>query len=233
MKCGNNRSGRWFFMTTLLLALCFAVAVVAGAQAPAAPKTAPAAPEKAVKPAPEKKALTPEQEEERAKEFAVCSPEFPGEQIAEMMDFVEVISKDLPGKLKPILLKCELVVNNQLLAFVEELQQEIAEATFDSEEQEKRFLEEKAKEVEVQVLLAQKPVKEADLKKLVAEIFDIRQQNMKDQVAEMEKDASELKRRVEERQKLKDQIVERKVKEITGEPPQTAAEKEAEKLAWD
>lgn len=232
MRCSKSGSGHVLFLTTLLVAMCFAIALIADAQSPPM-KSAPTAQEKGAKPAMEKKAQPPEQEAEKAKEYAVCSPEFPGEQIAEMMEFAEIVSKDLPGKLKPVLLKCDLSVNNQLLAFIEDLQQQIAEASFENEEQEKRFLQEKAKEVEIQVLLAQKPAKEAEVKKLVADIFEIRQQNMKDQLGEMEKDAAELKKRVEERQKLKDQIVERKAKEIVGEPLQTPAEKEAEKLAWD
>lgn len=242
MKC-EKKGGRLLFVATLLIALCFAISIVADAQKPSAPpKGAPVTSEKAGPPAPEKKgqqAMPGEQkgaQAEKGAEYAACSPEFPGEQIAGLVDFVGVLSSDLPGKLKPVLLNCDLAINNQLLGFLEDMQREIADAEFENEDQEKRFLGEKAKEVEIQLLLVQKPVKESEVKKLVAEIFELRQKSMNDQVAFLEKEAADLKKRLEERKKLKDQIVERKLKEITSEEPPKRVEGGSsgdDKLAWD
>jgi hypothetical protein len=241
MKCLKKGSEHLLFLTTLLIALCFSITIIANAEKPAPPsKAAPAAPEKAGPTTPEKKgqpvAQPGDAQTKKGAEFAACSPQFPGEQIADMMGFVASLSTDLPGKLKPILLKCDIDVNGQLLGLLEDLQQQVADAQFDNEDQEKKFLDEKAREVEVQILLTQKPFKEAELKKLVGDLFEIRQKDMKDEAAGLEKEAANLKKRVEERQKVKDQIVERKLKEMTSETPPKAAEggpPGEDKLSWD
>jgi hypothetical protein len=233
MKCLEKGSGHLLFLTTLLIALCFSITIIANAEKPApSPKAGPTTPEKKGQPV----AKPGDAQAKKGAEYAACSPQFPGEQIADMMGFVASLSPDLPDKLKPILLKCDVDVNGQLLGMLEDLQQQVADAQFDNEDQEKRFLDEKAREIEIQVLLTQKPVKEAELKKLVADIFEIRQNNMKDEAAGLEKEAANLKKRVEERQKAKDQIVERKLKEMTSETPPKAAEggpPGEDKLSWD
>jgi len=244
MKCCKKESGHLFFLTTLLIALCFSITIVAYAEKPTPPsKGTPAAPEKAGPPSLDKKdqpAMPKEKgaaEAEKGMEYAACSPEFPGEQITEMMSFVESLSPDLPGKLKIVVLQCDFNVNGRILGFLEHLQQQVAEAQFGNEDQEKRFLDEKAKEVEIELLLTQKPLKETELKKLVADVFEIRQKNMAAEAASLEKEAADLKKRVEERQKLRDQIVERKVKEVAaGEATQKAPEGGApdrDNLSWD
>jgi hypothetical protein len=233
MKCLEKGSGHLLILTTLLIALCFSITIMANAEKPApSPKAGPTTPEKKGQPV----AKPGDAQAKKGAEYSACSPQYPGEQIADMMSFTASLSPDLPGKLKPILLKCDVDVNGQLLGLLEDLQQQVADAQFDNEDQEKRFLDEKAREIEIQILLTQKPVKEAELKKLVADIFEIRQQNMKDEAAGLEKEAANLKKRVEERQKAKDQIVERKLKEMTSETPPKPAEGSPpgeDKLSWD
>jgi hypothetical protein len=242
MKCCKKETGHLFFVATLLIALCFAITMVADAQKPAPPaKGAPAAPEKAGTPSMEKTNQPATQEKggaeaEKGMEYAACSPQFPGEQIAEMMEFASSLSSELPGKLRAIVMQCDFNTNSRILGILENLQGQVAESQFETEDQEKRFLAEKAKEVEIELLLTQKPIKEAELKKLLSDIFEIRQKNMTDEAAALEKEAADLKKRVDERQNLKDQIVERKSKEISGETSKKAAEggtPERDKLSWD
>ncbi|HMK34300.1 MAG TPA: hypothetical protein VK463_04475 [Desulfomonilaceae bacterium] len=244
MKYGTNGSGgRAIVCVVALAALCFfcVTAMTAHAQQPASPsKQQPGAQEKAKSQVPAKAAQPQPVEQaagtdQKGDDYAACSPVFPGEQIAEMMNFVAVLSADLPGKLRPIVLKCDFAVNSQILGFLENLQEEIADAEFQNEDQEKNFLAEKAKEVEIQLALVQKPVNESEIKKLVGDIFEFRQKSMRNHAADLEKEAADLKKRVEEREKLKDQIVEKKAKEISAEAPQTAGAGPSadDKLSWD
>jgi hypothetical protein len=168
-------------------------------------------------------------------EYAVCSPDYSDKQILAMAKFVGQLSPELVLKVRPILLKCDFKVNDRLLTTIAEIQDEMDEIEFTSPEQEKEFRQEKAKEIEIQVVLTQKPVNQAELKKLVGDLFEIRQRSMKSALADLEKEAELLKKRIEERQKLKDGITERKAKEIvSGEQPESD-DKEPPKdpLAWD
>jgi hypothetical protein len=235
MKCRKKEGARLVFVTMLLIALCFSITFVANAQKPVPPsKGAPATQEKKAQPAAQQGQGGAQAQ--KGAEYAACSPDFPAAQIADLMDFVATLSKDLPGKLKPVLLKCDVDVNRQLLGFLADMQQNMGDVQFENEDQEKRFLNEKAKEVEVQLVMVQEPIKEAELKKLMSDLFDIKQQDMKDEAAGLEKEAAAIKKRVEERQKLKDQIVDRKLKEMTSENPPKPAEGAAageDKLSWE
>jgi hypothetical protein len=246
MKCWNKEGGYMLSVIVPLIALCFLFSTAASAQKHARQVKGTPAPEK-VSPA---NAKTNEQaakpmeeggpEAKKGMEYAACSPDFPGEQIDQLLNFAASLSPDLPNKLKPILMKCDFGVNDQLLGVLERAQEQVAQSQFDNKDQEKRFLHEESEEVEIQLLLAQKPVKEAEVTKLVGDLFDIKQKNMKDEAASLKKQAADLKKRIEERQKLKDQIVARKVKEISSPAPQPAAQAEEEgppskpdKLSWD
>jgi hypothetical protein len=174
-------------------------------------------------------------------EYAMCSPSFPGEQVAVLMQFVKFLAPDLVPKLRSLLLKCDVELNNLLLAFIEDLQEEIASSEFDSDEQQQLFLTEKAKELEIQLVLLQKPVNQEELKKLVSEQFDLRHKRMQAHLTDLEKEVAALKQRVHEREDLKDQIVAQRVKDILDMPRQRAAKEETskeeasmdDKLFWD
>ncbi len=205
----------------------------------------PMATQEKMMPQPKAGAPSPGQEmagppKDKVEEFAVCSPAFPGEQIVEMMEFTAKLSPKAAEKLRPILLKCDLDVNNELLGFLEDMQNEVADAQFDNEEQEKLFLAEKGKEIEAQLAVVQKPVNEGDLKMVVSELFDMKQASLKGHLADLEKETEQVKKRIAEREKLKGQIVDRKIKEMASSVEQPAQQKaQGEKaqaedpLDWD
>lgn len=171
---------------------------------------------------------------EPGEEYAACSPNYSGEEIKAVEAFLAEFSQDLAMKTKQILLECDFRVNDRLLAFIKELQEEMADIEFASAEEEKEYRQEKAKEVEVQIALSKQPVDEAGLKKLVGELFDLRQKGMKSELADLEKQAEMLKKRIAERQQLKDKIVDRKTQELAGGAgPTEGEEAPTDPLAWD
>jgi hypothetical protein len=236
-------------MIAMLLSLVFCLALAAHAeQKPATKSTAPAiekAPpgtpsattQKGAAPPPEKQSsqAVPGKtgsKEETAEEYAACSPDFPGEQVMQLMEFAGQISPDLAQRLRTIILKCDFDINNQLLGLLQEIRDEVSDTDFPDAEQQKKFLQTKAKEVELQILLSQKPVNEAEVKNLVDQLFDLRQQEMKDALVDLKKDADTLEKRIDEREKLKSQIVEKKMKEIiSGEEAREG--KSSDKLSWE
>lgn len=192
----------------------------------------------------EKKSAQPEQKTtaaattsaEPGEEYAACSPVYSGKEISAMESFLRELSPELGAKVKPILLKCDFKVNDQLLTTIAAVQEEMGETDFLNPEEEADFRQEKAKEIEIQVLLSQQPVNQAELKKLVTELFEIRQKSLNSELADLEKQAEMLKKRIEERKKLKDQITDRKVKElVSGEPPASEGKEPPppDPLAWD
>jgi hypothetical protein len=195
---------------------------------PAADKTTP--PEKKEAPASQKEGA---HSGDKTADYDSCSPVFPGEQIAQMMAFAKALSPDLPDKLRPILLKCDVEVNNQLLEFIEAQQLKVSALEFRDEEQELDFLAEIAKEIEIELLLTEKPVKEAELKKLVTELFDIVQKRLTVHAVDLDLELGELKKRIEERKNLKDRIVDKKIESIKDRGKQDRMEKPGDSLFWD
>ncbi len=170
----------------------------------ATPGTQPAAPDPAATKAP---IDAPEQ-------YAACSPQFPAEQIADMVAFVAQISPELPDKVRPILLKCDLNVNSQLLEFLERIQEEVALVEFDDDAQEKLYLQEKTKQIEAELILLNKPINDANLKLVVGQLFELRQQGLKQYIERIQKDLDEAKTRVAKRESNKEKIVDKKAKEL-------------------
>jgi predicted metal-dependent hydrolase len=150
-----------------------------------------------------------------------------------MMMFAKALSPELPGKLRPILLKCDVEVNNRLLEFIETLQLQVSALEFRNEEQERDFLAEKTKEIEIELLLTEKPVKEAELKKLVTELFDIVQKRLRVHAADLDLEAKELKKRIEERDSLKDRIVDKRIQNLKDRQKQGQVGKTGDRLSWD
>ncbi len=230
MKYDKGINRYLLILTALTFVLCCSFPLVSDAQKPAPQKKAgdPAA-DKATPP--EKKDAPATQGE--GADYDLCSPVFPGEQIAQMMTFAKALSPELPGKLRPVLLKCDVDVNNQLLGFIEALQLEVSALEFLDEGHQLAFLEEKAKEIEIELLLTEKPVKEAELKKLVTELFDLVQKRLKVHAADLDLEAKELTKRIEERDNLKDRIVDKKVQSIKDRGKQGQVEKSDDTLSWD
>jgi hypothetical protein len=238
MRCGKIAS----ILVSLVLALCLAGGMCLAQQKPATPAPAPPAAAKDQQPAAGQIGgkTTPEQ----AKEFAACSPAFPGEQISEMMEFAVSLSPELPAKLKPVLMKCDFEVNNRILAFIEDAQEELASLPADDPEAQKMLTQTKAKEMETELILAVKPVNEKELQRVVGDLFEIRNNAMKARLKDLEEETKEIKARLDERKQMKDQIVGKKMKELTSdEPPQQAmsgapgskpeAAPKPDKLSWD
>ena len=147
--CDRGINRYLIIVTALALVLCCSFPLVSDAQQPAPEKKA-GDPAKDKATPPEKKDAPASQEEgaplgEEGADYDSCSPVFPGEQIAQMMMFAKALSPELPGKLRPILLKCDVEVNNRLLEFIETLQLQVSALEFRNEEQERDFLAEKAK----------------------------------------------------------------------------------------
>jgi hypothetical protein len=227
-----------FSLITLLILSVAGPAAAQKADKPAAPQEK-AAPQPKVA-APGQAAESPGAPADKMEEFAVCTPAFPAEQIVEMLEFTKKLSPQAAEKMRPILLQCDFNVNNQLLGFLEDLQNEVADTQFDNEEQEKLFLSEKGKEIEAQITLLQKPVNDAELKKVVSDLFDMKQATLKGHLADLEKEADQVKKRIAEREKLKSQIIDRKTKEMAApmeQPPQQKAQDQqpqaSDPLAWD
>jgi hypothetical protein len=232
---GINR--RLLIVTALTLVLCWSFLLISdakqpapqqGAGDPAADKATP--PEKKGTPASQKEAAPPG---EKGTDYDACSPVYPGEQIAQMMTFAKALSPELPGKLRPILLKCDVDVNNQILEFMEALQLEVSSLEFQNEQQEIDFLAEKAKEIEIELLLTEKPVKEAELKKLVTDLFYLLQKRLKVHAEDLDLEAKELKKRIEERENMKDQIVDKKIQGIKDMEKQGQVRKPGDLPSWE
>jgi hypothetical protein len=219
----------------LAVALLFVCSLVAEAQQKGAAdkKGAPAASSEAAKP--DVKAPAPATTGQPGDEYAGCSPDYDSEEIKAMEAFVAELSPDLTPKFKAILLKCDFKANDELLGLITSLQEDMADMEFASAEQEKEYRQEKAKEVEVQIILSQRPVDQAALKKLVGELFDLRQKGMQYELEDLEKQVELLKKRVAERQQLKDKIIDRKAKELTAgeQPAAEGKEPPPDPLSWD
>jgi hypothetical protein len=229
-----TKTGQLFAIVAVVAALLFVCSLVAEAQQKGAPekKGAPAAAPEAKKAEP--KAPAPSTPAESGEEFAACSPDYSSDEIAEMAVFLAEFSPDLAAKFKPIVLKCDFKVNDNLLGAIAEVQEEMADMEFVNAQQEKEYRQEKTKEIEIQIALAQQPVNQADLKKLVGELFDLRQRSMKAELVDLEKQVEALKKRIEEREKLKDKIAERRAKELAvGETHETEVKEPVDPLAWD
>jgi hypothetical protein len=184
---------------------------------------------------PEQRAMTETTPADPVEKYATCSPDYSGREIFAMEQFLSAFSPELVEKMKPILLKCDFKVNDQLLTTVAAVKEEKAETEFANAEQEKEFLQAKGKEIAVQIVLSQQPVDRTELKKLLEELFEIRQNGMKSELASLEKQAALLKKRIDERKKLKDRITDRKAKELTQREHPKAAGKGpvTDPLAWD
>ncbi len=230
-----TRTGQLFAIVAIAAVLLFVCSLVAEAQQKGAPekKAAPAAGPEAKKP--EQKAPAPSTPAEPAEEYAACSPDYSGDEIVAITEFVAEFSPDLAAKFRPILLKCDFKVNDNLLGFIAELQEEMSDMEFATPEQEKEFRQEKAKEIEIQMALNQQPVNQAELKKLVGDLFELRQKGMKAELADLEKQAETLKKRIEEREKLKDKIAEQRAKELAAslDQSETEGKEPADPLSWD
>jgi hypothetical protein len=230
-----TKTSLFFAIGILAVALLFVCSLVAEAQQKGAPekKGAPAAAPQAAKP--DVKAPAPSTTGQPGDEYAGCSPDYASEEIKAMEAFVAELSPELTPKFKAILLKCDFKANDDLLGYISSLQEDMADMEFANAEQEKEYRQEKAKEVEVQIVLSQKPVDQAELKKLVGDLFDLRQKGMQFELADLEKQVELLKKRVGERQQLKDKIVDRKAKELTaGEQPEAEGkEPPPDPLGWD
>jgi hypothetical protein len=57
------------------------------------------------------------------------------------------------------------------------------------------------------------------LRQKLDEIFELKQQNRRDEIAQFEQELEQLKQRVERRAQLKDEIIERRVQRLVGEGP--------------
>jgi hypothetical protein len=237
MKCDKGTNRYPLIVTALILVLCCSFPLASGAQQPAPQKEAGDSAVDNATPPQKKDAAAPQEEGappgQTGADYDSCSPVFPGEQIAQMLTFAKALSPELPGKLRPILLKCDVDVNNQLLEFIETLQLQVSALEFRNEEQEMDFLAEKAKEIEIELLLTEKPVKEAELKKRVTELFDIIQKRLTVHAADLDLEAKELKKRIEERENLKDQIVDKKIQHIKDRVKQGQVRKPGDTLSWD
>lgn len=225
-----TKAGQFFVVAAFAASLLLMSNAALAAEKKAAPQKGSEAKTAEQKAAPA--ATTPT---ESGEEYAACSPEFSDEQIVSITQFLKELSPELVPKIRAILLKCDFKVNDDLLSTLTSVQEEMAGTEFGSPEQERAFREEKIKEIEIQMVLTQKPVNQAELKKLVGELFEMRQKGMKSELADLEKQADLLKKRIEERQKLKEQITDRKAKELASgahsaeegkEPPQ-------DPLSWD
>lgn len=184
-------------------------------------------------PAPDAKAANAPIDE--PEQYAACSPAFPAEQIADIVAFVANISPELPDKVRPILLKCDLEVNTQLLEFLERIQEEVAAVEFDDDEQEKLYLQEKAKQIEAELILLSKPINEANLKQVVGQLFELRQQGLKQYIDRIQKDLDEAKQRVDKREQNKQKIVDKKAQELIDiiERTSKSAGSEDDDMDWD
>jgi hypothetical protein len=218
------KSGQFF----LLVAVAAALLVLCNLALAAEKKAAPAAVSEAKHS--EQKATA-----DSVEEYAACSPEYSDKQIQDITKFISELSPGLVPKMREILLRCDFKVNNDLLGTLTSVQEELAGMDFSNAEQAKEFRQEKSKEIEIQIALAQTPVNQGELKKLVGELFDFRQRSMKHELADLEKQAEMLKKRIEERQKLKEQITDRKIKEIaTGAHSSPEGKEPAhDPLSWD
>lgn len=222
-----TKTGQLFAIGVLAVALFFACSLVAEAQQKAAPATKKGE-TKAPTPAPVTTGGS-------AEEYSGCSPDYSAEEIKAMEEFVADLAPDLVSKLKPILLKCDFKVNDELLNFITALQEEMADMEFDNDEQEKEYRLEKSRELAVHIALSQQPVDQAELKKLVGELFDIRQKTLKADLADLEKQVEMLKKRIAEREQLKDKIIDQKMKDLAAGAQAETEGKEppTDPLAWD
>lgn len=211
-----------------LVAVTAALLVLCGVALAAEKKAAPAAVSEA-KSSEQKQAVQP------GEDYAACSPEYSSDQILTITKFLEELSPGLVPKVREILLRCDFKANDDLLSTITAVQEELAGTEFANAEQAKEFRQEKIKEIEIQVALAQNPINQEDLKKLVDELFDFKQRSLKYELADVEKQAQLLKKRIDERQKLKEQIRDRKIKELTSGARSAPEGKEPaqDPLSWD
>lgn len=238
MKYDKGIKGRLLLVVTALtFVMCCSFPLLSDAQQTTPQKKAAAPAVDKVTPSDKKDGPASKEEEapagEKGADYDLCSPVFPGEQIAQMMTFAKALSPELPVKLRPILLKCDADVNNRLLAFMEALQLEVSALEFCNEEQQLDFLAEKVKEIEIELLLTDNPVKEAELKKLVTELFDLEQKRLKVHAVDLDLETKALKKKIEERDNLKDRIVDEKIQDIKDREKQGQVRKPGDKPSRD
>jgi len=213
MKCRVHRIGSFSFWAVIILALAINYGFAAEPKAKAGPS-------KVVAPENEKGAKAGE--DETAK-YAICSPKYSSQQIAALIKFVEGFSPETTPKLDAILLRADFQVNCRLLDFIAALKSQLEQSKFTNPEDKKLFEQEKVKELQIHVAIFEPTINEKEVKKLVSDLFEIRQKSL-------ERLADRLKKRVGEREKLKDQIVEQKVKELVGG---TKSSRAGDSLKWD
>ncbi len=224
-----TRTGLVLAIATVAAALLCVCSVATAAEK----KAAPTAVSEAKKP--EQKAPAATVAAEPGEEYAACSPDHSDKEILAATKFLGELSPELVVKVRTILLKCDFKVNDDLLNAIGAVQEEMAGTEFANAEQAKEFRQEKTNEIEIQIALIQKPVDQAELKKLVGNLFEIRQRSMKAELADLERQAELLKKRIEERQKLKAQITDRRVKDLVSgqQRPTEGEEPPHDPLSWD
>ena len=193
-----TKAGQFFAVAAVAVSLLLVCNAALAAEKKAAPQTASEAKTSEQKAAPA--ATTPA---EQGEDYAACSPEFSDEQITGATSFLKDLSPELVPKVREVLLQCDYKVNDDLLTTLTSIQEELAGMEFGSAEQESEFRREKIKEIEIQVALAQKPVNQGELKKLVGDLFEMRQKGLKAELADLEKQggcAQEADRRTAETQ---------------------------------
>ncbi|MFC1836115.1 hypothetical protein ACFL2Q_15580 [Thermodesulfobacteriota bacterium] len=169
----DTKTGQFFPIVAVAAALLFVCGLATAAEQKGTPekKVAPAAAKEAKKP--EQKVMATTRSAEAAEKYATCSPDYSGREIMAMEAFLSELWPGLVVKIQPILLKCDFKVNDRLLTTVAAVEAEMSEIEFANAEQEKEFLQEKGKEIAVEIVLSRQPVDRTELKKLLGELFDI------------------------------------------------------------
>lgn len=149
-----------------------------------------------------------------------CSKKYAPDAIAVLIKFAKGLSADSAKRFEETFKKCDVKVNDQMLDLLDAMRVK-ADEDEDSENKDKMVLlnQQRDKEFQIEVLAVQKPLNEAELKKVVTELFDINQKIKKADLDAAAKDMETYKKTIEDREKNKARIIERKIESLKTPDP--------------
>lgn len=140
-----------------------------------------------------------------------------------LLDFLGSISPEARGQASKIVERKGKLADD-LLGTISEMKATIAQMRREDVEPEREqlYIKEKLKEVEMITLFDSSPIDRDKARKILADIFDIRQAVRKIDIDRMAQTLSLMKKGQDEREKIKDRILETKLKSLLdgGQPPE-------------
>ena len=144
-----------------------------------------------------------------------CTKKYAPDAVEVLKKFATSLSAESGKKFLETFAKCDAKNNDQMLDFLDVLRTKAEEDDAkENKEQSALLKQQKDKEFQIELLTMKKPVDDKELKKIVTELFDVNQKVKKGELDTATKDLDEFKKTLEEREKNKARIIDRKVESL-------------------